>query len=467
MPIKTEVKLQPHSYSRPVLVEEIDCGQLKTSPRRVRRALKHQSKHIQAGLKKFGQIAPVLVDDQNAIIYGQEFYDAARVLDWKTIRVIRVSHLSELDIRKCRLFFEKISDLNEWDEDALHLEIQEIALLDPEIELDLPGFEAAEIDLVLSTLDVEQEVDEDDIVESLRSSTPTVCRVGDLWHLREHRLAVGDALESQTYAKLMDGKRAQLTLTDPPYNVRIAGHVSGLGSAQHREFAFASGEMTGDEFPTFLTNVLRCATSVSVNGALVYVFMDWRHQPDLLTAATAAALTQINLCVWTKTNAGMGSFYRSQHELVYVGKKGTAPHLNTIQLGKYGRNRTNVWSYAGMNTFHKDRDELLAAHPTVKPVAMIADAICDSTNRGDIVLDPFAGSGTIFLAAERTGRRAYGIEIDPEYCELAIDRWERKTGRKAIHSETGLTRDELLDRRRPARKRSMPDKLKNSARRKK
>ena len=410
----------------------------------------------------YGQVLPILIDEHNNVVDGYAVLEASKNLNIEYVLATRVTHLSKSKLRALRLSLNKLAELGEWDVEALQIELGDISLLEPDIDLDIPGFETADLDVLLADTSKDQEVDEDDDLPNLKKERQTVCREGDLWQLGNHRLAVGNALERRTYTSLMDGKEAQLTLTDPPYNVPIDGHVSGLGSAQHREFAFASGEMTGDEFPTFLTNVLQRATSVSVDGALVYVFMDWRHQRELLTAASTAALTQVNLCVWTKTNAGMGSFYRSQHELVYVGKKGVAPHINNIQLGKHGRNRTNVWPYAGMNTFHAERDELLAAHPTVKPVSMIADAICDSTNRGDIVLDPFVGSGTVFLAAERTGRWAFGIEIDADFCELAIDRWERKTGKKAIHSQTGLTRDELLDRRRPARKRSMPQKLRNT-----
>jgi len=459
MPNGTKVKSQPRAYSNSLLVEVVDCSELKRSPRRVRRALKSQSKHIQAGLKKFGLNLPILVDEENNIICGEAFFDAAVVLGHPTISVIRVTHLNKLNIRKYRLFFEKLPNLSEWDEEALHLEIQEIAFLDPDICLDLPGFEPVEVDLILSDADGEQKVDEDDNIDGMSASRPPICRSGDLWKLEDHRLAVGDALAPQTFELLMNSRTARMVITDPPFNLLIASLVS----TAHREFANASGEMSEVEFQEFLQTFLEHVSARCFDGSLIHVFMDWRHQSELLVAAKAANLTQINLCVWVKTNAGMGSHYRSQHELVYVGKKGTASHLNNIQLGKYGRNRTNVWSYAGMNTFHAERDELLAAHPTVKPVAMIADAICDSTNRGDIVLDPFAGSGTIFLAAERTGRRAYGIEIDPEYCELAIDRWERKTGKKAVHAGTGLTRAELAIRRKPARKRKLPRSLKKTA----
>lgn len=453
---KATSALKPRTLSNFNVIEQVACSSLRVPSRKLRRAAKTLSAHLQAGLQQFGQNIPILADDKGGIIYGEFIYEAAITLGWKTVNVIRIGHLTASEIRKYRLFLDKITDMTEWDTEALNAEIQEIALLDPDVRLEIPGFELAEIDIALSNKDEEQDVDEDDLAPATKVGRHSVCRTGDLWQLGDHLLIVGDALLPQTYENLLSGIQAQLVITDPPFNVPIHGHVSGLGTIRHAEFAVASGEMSEKEFREFLREFLRLCAASTCDGALFHVVMDWRHMKELLGAAQDVGLTHINLCVWVKTNAGMGSLYRSQHELVFVFKNGTASHVNNVQLGKYGRNRTNVWTYPGMNTFHAERDELLAAHPTVKPVAMIADAIRDCSNRGDVILDPFAGSGTVFLAAERTGRRAFGIEIDPEYCEVAIDRWETKTGQMAVHTASGLTREELKAQRPKARHRERP-----------
>lgn len=267
------------------------------------------------------------------------------------------------------------------------------------------------------------------------------------WQLDRYRLFCGSALERASFATLMDGAQADLIFVDPPYNVRIEGHASGLGAIHHREFAMASGEMTEGQYTLFLAVALKNLAQFSADGSVHYVCMDWRHQLELLTAAREAYSELLNLCVWVKSNAGMGSLYRSQHELVYVFKNGTAPHRNNIQLGRYGRNRTNVWTYPGATSFgrHGEEGNLLTLHPTIKPAALIADAILDCSARGDIVLDAFLGSGSTLIAAERVGRACYGIELDPLYVDTAIRRWQKFTGAKAIHAVTGKSFDELAD----------------------
>jgi DNA modification methylase len=265
--------------------------------------------------------------------------------------------------------------------------------------------------------------------------TPAVSRLGDTWHLGEHRLYCGDALEKSSYEILLANDRAHMVFTDPPYNVPIDGHVGGRGAIKHREFVMASGEMTNQEFRDFLAASCSQIKSFVHDGALGFVCMNWRHAAQLLDAASALELK--NICVWVKNNGGMGSLYRSQHEFVFVYKFGTANHINNVELGKHGRNRTNVWEYRGVNSFGADRDELLRAHPTVKPVALVADAIKDCTNRGDLILDPFGGSGTTTIAAQKTKRRAALIEIDPLYVDVIIRRWQAYTGSVAILAATG------------------------------
>jgi DNA modification methylase len=272
-----------------------------------------------------------------------------------------------------------------------------------------------------------------------------VSRPGDLWKLGSHRLLCGDATDAESFALLLGDARAEMVFTDPPYNVPIGGHVSGLGKIQHAEFAMASGEMSESAFIGFLATVMRNLADFSIDGSIHYLCMDWRHSFELLTAARGVYTDLKNLCVWNKDNGGMGSLYRSKHELVFVYKNGTAPHVNNVELGKHGRYRTNVWGYAGVNSFGKNRTSELAMHPTVKPVALVADAIKDCSTRGGIVLDCFAGSGSTLIAAERTGRRGYAIEYEPKYVDVAIRRFEDLTGEDAVHLASGLTFTQMAD----------------------
>jgi DNA modification methylase len=315
-----------------------------------------------------------------------------------------------------------------------------IAELDISLDLTLTGFETAEIDLLLESLDPTGEADPADAPPEPVSGPP-MTRPGDLWALGRHRLLCGDATRVTSYAQLMGEGRARMVFTDPPYNVPISGHVCGSGAIKHREFAMASGEMSEADFTGFLRTALGHLAHHSLDGAIHFVCMDWRHMGEILAAGRGVYSELKNLVVWNKTNAGMGSFYRSKHELVFAFKVGTAPHVNTFELGQHGRYRTNVWDYPGVNTLRPDRLEELAMHPTVKPVAMVADAIRDCSGRGEAVLDAFAGSGTTLIAAETTGRIGYGLEIDPAYVDTAIRRWQALTGEAARHAETGLTFD--------------------------
>jgi DNA modification methylase len=308
------------------------------------------------------------------------------------------------------------------------------------------GFETAEIDLLISELN-EDTPDDADEVPTIDRSVPAVSRPGDLWRISDHLLLCGDALKKDSYVTLLGAQKAQMVFTDPPYNVAIAGNVSGLGKVKHREFAMASGEMSAHEFTEFLKTAFMRLADFSTNGSIHFICMDWRHIRELLEAATKPYSELKNLCVWSKTNAGMGSLYRSQHELIFLFKKGTAPHVNNVELGRFGRNRTNVWNYPGVNTFGKDRGTELAMHPTVKPVALVADAILDCSKRGGIILDVFAGSGATLIAAEKTGRRGYGIEIDPHYTDIIIRRFDDVYGLKAVHAESKLDFERLTNER--------------------
>lgn len=420
-------------------------AQLRPRARNPRTHTKKQIQQIAASIKEFGFISPVLIDGADGIIAGHGRVEAAKLIGMGDVPTIRVDHLTPTQIRAYVLADNKLAENAGWDRALLALELQELSV-DLNFDVTVTGFETAEVDLIIRDLN-ESVPDQADEVPEVDRSIPAVSRRGDLWRMGDHVLLCGDALDKESYAKLLGAKKAQMAFTDPPYNVVITGNVSGLGKIKHREFAMASGEMSPEEFTKFLETVFTRLVHFSTNGSIHFICMDWRHIRELLDAAAGRYHEFKNLCVWSKTNAGMGSLYRSQHELVFVFKNGSAPHINNVELGRFGRNRSNVWNYAGLNTFGNDRDAELAMHPTVKPTALVADAILDCSRRGGIVLDAFAGSGTTLIAAEKTGRRGYGIEIDPHYVDTIVRRFDVVYGLKAVHTESKLD-FASLDRRR-------------------
>jgi DNA modification methylase len=358
------------------------------------------------------------------------------------VPTIRLDHLTEAQAKAFLIADNRLTEIAVWDDQLLAQQLMDLAEVDLSFSVEVTGFTMGEIDLKIEGLSPINE-EKEDAVDKLPPlpTGPPVTSPGDLWLLNRHRLLCGNALEAADYRLLMNGKMAAMIFSDPPYNVKIDGHVSGLGSIHHREFAMAAGEMTETEFISFLTRACALMARFSSDGSIHFICIDWRHLSELLEAGRLAYTELKNLCVWAKDNAGMGSLYRSQHELVFVFKHGRAAHRNNIELGRHGRYRSNVWRYPGGNSFSRKTDEgnLLAIHPTVKPVAMVADAILDCSARGDIVLDPFLGSGTTLLAAERTGRLSYGLELDPVYVDTAIRRWRNMTGEDAIDAVTGKT----------------------------
>ena len=421
-------------------------GSLRPSHHNARTHSVKQIHQIAASIEAFGFTNPILIDADDGIIAGHGRLEAAKLLGMEQIPTIRLDHLTEAQKRAYVIADNKLAELAGWDDELLALEFQYITEIDIDFSVEITGFETAEIDLLIESLEAGEDGSPEDEVPEV-ADVPPVTRLGDLWHLDEHRLACGDATDPDTYAPLLNGAQAQMVFTDPPYNVSIDGHVCGLGKIKHREFAMASGEMSEAEFTAFLETVLRNLTANSVDGAIHFVCMDWRHLFELLSAGRAAYSELKNLCVWAKTNGGMGSLYRSRHELVAVFKHGDSAHINNVELGRYGRYRTNVWEYAGVNSFGSDRDEALAMHPTVKPVALVEDAILDCSKRGGIVLDAFAGSGTTLIAAEKTGRIGYALELDPRYVDIAVQRWEKVTGGQAVHATSGLTFRETAESR--------------------
>lgn len=417
-------------------IEYAPVSALKPYPGNARTHSKRQIRQIAASIERFQFTNPVLVDDDNVIVAGHGRVEAAKLLGIDTIPVRRLSHLSPDEIRAYRIADNRFAELAGWDSAILAIELQHLAAI--EFKMDAIGFETAEIDIVLDAAQAgDPNGDDGADDEVLEPPARPVTALGDVWVLGRHRLVCGDALNKETLAALMGGEIAQAMFTDPPYNVPIDGFASGKGKAVRREFAMASGEMSRAEFETFLTRALGAAAEHLCDGAIAFVCMDWRHIADLLAAGEAIFDTLKNICVWTKSNGGMGSLYRSQHEFVCVFKKGKGAHANNVELGRHGRNRTNVWAYAGANAFGAARDQELAMHPTVKPVALIEDALKDVTARGSIVLDPFGGSGSTLIAAERCGRSARLIELDPAYCDVILARYARCTGAVPVRVRDG------------------------------
>ncbi|MFT5329005.1 MAG: DNA modification methylase [Parasphingorhabdus sp.] len=386
----------------------------------------------------------MLVSDVGEIIAGHGRVEAAKLIGMKIVPTLALSHLSEAERRAYVLADNKLAQNAGWDKEILAIELQ--GLIDMDFEVELTGFSLAEIDLVLdeaSDADPDGVCTPEDEVPVLGDAA--VSQAGDLWQLGRHWLLCGDARSHDDVVLLLDGSKAKMVFTDPPYNLKIDGNVCGSGSIKHREFAFASGEMSADSFTSFLTETLGNMSAHMEDGAIAFVCMDWRHMGELLTAGGSAFTELKYLVIWNKTNGGMGTFYRSKHELIFVFKQGTGEHINSFGLGETGRYRTNVWDHAGISSISADRSDELAMHPTVKPVALVADAIRDCWKRGHIILDCFGGSGSTLIAAEKTGRSARLIEFDPLYCDTIVRRWERLTGKHATLDETSQTFEDVSD----------------------
>lgn len=430
------------------VIEQMPISQLRENPDRPHKSTPRQIKQLAAAMKELGCITPLVTDEHNMIMAGHARLEAARKNGWTHLPVIRVDQLTDTQKTLFIIADNRLAELGDWDKPKLKKLLNDLTLEIGELDIEMSGFTTGEIDLILDGPIVSlDDSDPDDVLPEPECNPVHAVRIGDLFQLGDHRLICGDARDPDIYDVLLGSTAIEMVIADAPYNVPVRGHVSGLGRVQHREFAMASGEMSREGFTQFLIAFLRAAIRHCRDGAIVEVFMDWRHMRELLDASEALDLELKNLCVWVKNNAGMGTFFRSRHELVFVFKYGSAAHINNFGLGETGRYRTNVWEFAGVNTFRRGRDEDLAAHPTVKPVTMIAEAIRDCSHRGGIVLDPFCGSGTTILAAERTGRHARCIELDPAYVEVAIERWQAKTGQQAVHAETGLTFQGLSEQR--------------------
>ncbi|NCB49440.1 MAG: DNA methylase N-4 [Alphaproteobacteria bacterium] len=397
----------------------------------------HDEKHIgqiASSIKTFKFTNPVLIDENNELLAGHGRLLAAKNLKLDVIPVIRIDYLDEAQKKAYRIADNQLTIRGDWDKNLLGIEFKNLSELNLDFDLSVTGFETSEIDLLIEGLSLNEDLKEDKI--PYINEADIISKIGDIWQLGRHYIICGDSTKSEIYNNLLGDKKAKMIFTDPPYNVSVNGHVCGLGKTQHKEFAMASGEMSPEEFKKFLKTIFKNLKNFSVDGSLHYLCMDWRHIMELMTSANAVYTEMKNLCVWNKDNGGMGSLYRSKHELIFIYKNGTAPHINNVELGKNGRYRTNVWDYAGINSFAGNKDDL-KMHPTVKPVKMIEDAILDVTKRKDIVLDAFLGSGSTLIACEKTGRTCFGIEIEPLYIDTTIRRWEEFTGEKAVRIKKG------------------------------
>ena len=428
MPFRNEVSIE----HRPIDWPSID-------PRTPRTHTKRQRASLEGSIRRFGLVRPILASSDGRIVDGALVWEAARDLGFDTIPTVVVDHLDKGERRALTLALNKIPEKSGWDAERV------LEIVNESIELGIDmvdlGFDPGEVDAQVADLDEPPADSGEAAVPLVDRTKPAVTRLGDRYRLGRHHLLCEDC-RAITELPLEAGQKIRMMIADPPYNVPVRGHVGGRGTIRHPEFAMASGEMSIGEFTAFNTEWLRCLQHHLMEGAIQFVFMDWRHSGELMEAAKSVGLNHLNTCVWVKQSPGQGSFYRSQHEFCHVFRLGDVPHLNTFGLGAGGRTRSNVWHYKGMAGFGPERQEALAMHPTVKPISMIIDAIKDVSKRGEVVLDPFSGSGTTIMAAERSGRIGVGIEIDPFYCDVAIRRWQTHTKRDAIHLASGLTFDE-------------------------
>jgi len=442
--IKRPPVAAPNSARAARVIINRKISDLNLDPRNPRVHSARQIKQIARSIETFGFNVPVLVDAEGNVIAGHGRIQACQLLGWTEVATICLQHLSKGEARAFMIADNRLTGSSNWNEQLLAEQLRDLSVLDLGFSLEVTGFDMGEIDLRIEGLNSPTQDDPADDLSKVPAGPP-IAQPGDTWELGEHRIHCGNALEAAAYAALLQGEQAQMVFSDPPYNVRIDGNVSGLGQQRHREFAMGSGEMTEFEFTRFLVSATSLLARHSSEGSMHYLCMDWRHIARLLTAAREVYQELINICVWVKNNAGMGSFYRSQHEFVCVFRKGRGAHRNNVELGRFGRNRSNIWHYPGANSFSRVGDEgnLLALHPTVKPVALIADAIMDCTARRDIVLDGFLGSGTTVIAAERSGRRCYGIELDPLYVDVIVRRWQAFTRGEAVHEASGRSFNQI------------------------
>jgi DNA modification methylase len=443
--LKNGSSLKISEQPKLLTIEYVPVQQLKQNPANARIHSQKQIRQIAASIKSMGFNVPVLIDQTSQLIAGHGRVEAAKLLGMTKVPALMLEHLSEAQIAAFAIADNKLTENAQWNKQLLAENLKLLLESDLDFSIEVCGFEMQEIDLYVEGLLSTEEMDESSGDSTFEAENgQAVTKPGDLWILGEHRLFCGNSLHESSFSTLMQARRAKTVFIDPPYNLAI-DKVTGLGAIQHRNFAMAVGEMTEEQYFEFLLQNFSLLARNSEDGALHFICMDWRHIGEISRAGKKAYSELKNVCVWTKDNAGMGSFYRSQHELVFVFKHGNAAHCNNVQLGQFGRYRSNVWHYPGINSFSRTSEEgnLLRFHPTVKPIPLVADAILDSSRGGDLVLDSFLGSGTTLLAAERTGRICYGIELDPLYVDTAVRRWQALTGKSAREAKCGRNFSDL------------------------
>lgn len=423
-------------------IENIEISQLVPHSQNPRKHSKKQIQQIAQSIKEFGFRVPVLIDINNQLICGHGRVEACKLLGIDQIPAIRADDFNEAQIRAYMIADNRLTENSEWDNALLAENFKILSDLALDFDLEITGFDYGDIEKLL--MEEEEQSNEDEAPIPNIADTPAIARSGDVWILGKHRIICGNSLEAETYAALFPSQtKAAIVFTDPPYNLP-ARDIGKTCETSHGDFAMGSGEMTPAEFTSFLSTILSHLKENSKSGSIHYICMDWRHASELISAGNRVYDEWKNLCVWTKTTGGMGTFYRSQHELIFVFKSGQGKHQNHFKLGEHGRYRSNVWSYPSvMHLNEKDGDkcgsDALRLHPTIKPVALIEDVLRDCSRRNEIVLDSFLGSGSTLIAAEKTQRVCYGIEVSPRYVDVAIARWQDWTGQEAVHAESGLT----------------------------
>jgi len=416
-----------------LLFEFVNPDSLKPYPGNPHKHPKQQIEQIRASIRAYGIVRPVVTDEEGIIIDGEALWQAAKLEGNTSVPVLRLFGLSETQKRELRIGLNKHPHNADWDAEQLRIEIEAILAVHIDLDLGVIGMSVGQVDKLLIAGDTDPA---DDTIPEI--APRAVSQPGDIWIADGHRIGCGDCRDLPFLRQVVGSRPVDCSVTDPPYNRAITGDATtGRGRARHPEFLMASGEMSDEAFEGFLHDALSGFAKVSRDGAVHYVFMDHQHLDTLLTVGKRVYAQRLNICVWNKSNAGMGSLYRSKHELICVFRVGDAAHFNAVQLGKHGRNRTNVWDYPSVNTFGGSRRRDLELHPTVKPTGLVADAILDVTRRGDLVLDGFLGSGTCLVACERTGRLCRGVEINPLYVDLSLQRWSERTGLDAVLESTG------------------------------
>jgi DNA modification methylase len=420
-----------YALSRDLKPRLVPVAGLKPLGRATRKHPPAQIRKLAASLDRFGFVLPI-VTQGDRVVGGWALVVAAKQMGLTQVPAVSLTNLSEAELRALRLALNRLGEDADWDRKALAIELSEVLQLEPDIDLEICGFEIGEI---ATLLDDGGSQDEEFLPVDV-AATP-VTQSGDLWVLGDHRVFCGDALSPESYGRVLGSEKAEMMFTDPHYHVAIGGEISGLGAIKRGGFAGAPGELSSAKFLAFLKTFFAHAASYSVDGAIHFVCVDWQHMKETIIAGEEIYGEPMDLCVWTKAKADPGLLYHAQHELIFVFKIGSGAHINNVAVGRNGRHRTNVWDYVSENALNSGTKGKVTPRSMITPVGMIADAMRDCSNRGGVVLDPFGAAGSALIAAERTGRRARVIELDPSFVDISIERWQRLTGGRARHGENG------------------------------